>query len=527
MAIIQRRLLGVKKKPSSSLLPKGYRPVPYIVSVGGAYINLNLLHQDYPSFKGTFKKTTANVYTVFGVEGSNSATCCYLASSGANWGTHNSVTAHYTSGYAGVYYLKMADWHTFEITYGSATIDGSRKDIAVYNFTPSNLSHILFGKNNKGVIEPSELAMGDFQAFTGLDNPTIARDLICCIRESDNEIGYYDMTNSVCPLTNTPFYCNAGSGYFIAGGVEYYTVNVTEVIEVGGVERSRVSTSYSRMENSKFTLPTHSTDEVVEVDTVPIYYGRFTKNITGVDVTVDDNGVATFVVTDNADITITYSIANYPTYATAPINLIHRFYKDSTSSTRCAHIIQSDVVTLTNNPYGTVSHTVQPLVGDVTSMIDGTNSFGSNIIVDADNFVYNRLYETSSNIEVDGATITFTNTSVEGSLSAITVYVDYVIDTSAVINIVHEYYVNGAQVIPSITNSPSSKRTLTVGNAGQTIVMAKGSCNYKGTSYDLADFTKTFVLPEDGSIVYENDKLSLVRYNTPDTTITVRYELAI
>ena len=43
------------------------------------------------------------------------------------------------------------------------------------------------------------------------------RDFVPCVRQSDNEPGMYDLCGSICPLTNSPFYTNAGTGAFIVG----------------------------------------------------------------------------------------------------------------------------------------------------------------------------------------------------------------------------------------------------------------------------------------------------------------------
>lgn len=42
-------------------------------------------------------------------------------------------------------------------------------------------------------------------------------NLIPCYRKSDGVIGMYDLCGSICPLTNTPFYINAGTGTFEKG----------------------------------------------------------------------------------------------------------------------------------------------------------------------------------------------------------------------------------------------------------------------------------------------------------------------
>lgn len=45
----------------------------------------------------------------------------------------------------------------------------------------------------------------------------VTRDLVPCYRKVDNVRGMYDLSGSICPLTGTPFYVNAGAGEFIVG----------------------------------------------------------------------------------------------------------------------------------------------------------------------------------------------------------------------------------------------------------------------------------------------------------------------
>ncbi|MBR3019564.1 MAG: hypothetical protein IKH57_21210 [Clostridia bacterium] len=47
-------------------------------------------------------------------------------------------------------------------------------------------------------------------------------DLVPCVSKSDNKPGMYDLCGSICPLTNSPFYINGGTGEFIPGPEIYY-----------------------------------------------------------------------------------------------------------------------------------------------------------------------------------------------------------------------------------------------------------------------------------------------------------------
>ena len=54
------------------------------------------------------------------------------------------------------------------------------------------------------------------------NNGTLVRHFIPCRRESDNKLGLYDLCESTCQLTNSPFYIDAGNGTgFLSGGNVY------------------------------------------------------------------------------------------------------------------------------------------------------------------------------------------------------------------------------------------------------------------------------------------------------------------
>lgn len=46
------------------------------------------------------------------------------------------------------------------------------------------------------------------------ENGVLVRDYVACVRISDGKPGLYDLTGSICPLTNTPLYVSASGGEF-------------------------------------------------------------------------------------------------------------------------------------------------------------------------------------------------------------------------------------------------------------------------------------------------------------------------
>lgn len=68
------------------------------------------------------------------------------------------------------------------------------------------------------VSNPTETSfIGNIYYAKFTENNYLIRDFIPCYRKSDGVIGMYDLCGSICPLTNTPFYINAGTGTFTKG----------------------------------------------------------------------------------------------------------------------------------------------------------------------------------------------------------------------------------------------------------------------------------------------------------------------
>lgn len=76
------------------------------------------------------------------------------------------------------------------------------------------LNIFLFKANGNSNRGPMRLY---YIKFLTPDERTILGEFIPCYRKSDNEPGMYDLCGSICPLTNSPFYINAGTGEFLVG----------------------------------------------------------------------------------------------------------------------------------------------------------------------------------------------------------------------------------------------------------------------------------------------------------------------
>ena len=215
MEINQRQLL--LKKKTISLLPKEYQRVEYIESTGTQYINTNQKFTHPISFKVRAQKLVYSVVYVFGAVGTQTAYGGSVSFNQNSNGTNPYFSAigryNQYQGYATCY---MGNWNDIELEGGSVTINGTTKTFTI-GTRSSDSNIILFGLNNAGTVEPYPVQVANFQIFTGDTERIKVRDFIPCYRKSDGVAGMYDLCGSICPLTDTPFYINSGTGDFLRG----------------------------------------------------------------------------------------------------------------------------------------------------------------------------------------------------------------------------------------------------------------------------------------------------------------------
>ena len=72
----------------------------------------------------------------------------------------------------------------------------------------------LFTANNQGTLF-SRYSVSRVFSYKATDGQRIIRDYIPVVRISDGKPGFYDLCHSICPLTGTSFYVNAGTGEFV------------------------------------------------------------------------------------------------------------------------------------------------------------------------------------------------------------------------------------------------------------------------------------------------------------------------
>ena len=207
----RRRLLDLKG------LPSDYTPLTYIRSTGQQYINT----QFYPTEK-----------TVLEMQFKYSGTANANALSIARWtgaptyytfGIYQSLptrlTYHYGNFESGQYFhytgYSAGSVTSASIGDGKCYMNGNL--IHTYTNTAFTSQQVLYllGFNNNGT---NLVQGGGYMYYMKIaEDGVVRREFIPAKRIADNVVGMYDLCGSICPLTGTPFYINAGSGTFIGG----------------------------------------------------------------------------------------------------------------------------------------------------------------------------------------------------------------------------------------------------------------------------------------------------------------------
>ena len=187
----------------TSLLPSGYTQVDYIESSGTQYINTGIYSKSSVEIDCDFKSTdtSATRNYLFGAYNSNINRMQFSYSSEAFYGYGNNyITDNLTVD---------NNKHNFNLKNGIFKIDNNQiKEITSNDFESPNSYVFLLAVNNAGT--------ATFYSYIKLykckiyNNNNLVRDFIPCYRNSDNEVGLYDLVNDI-------FYANAGTGSFTYG----------------------------------------------------------------------------------------------------------------------------------------------------------------------------------------------------------------------------------------------------------------------------------------------------------------------
>ena len=198
-----------------------YEPLQYIQSVSGQYIDTGVQADDSLTMKVKFIVQYAS---------SNYSGVCFA---GNNWNTNDMIgfTVHNTGRYmkasrAGVPNINI---YSYFNAGEECELELLRNNFIVRNLTRATQSNLSFTQNViTGVTRNIWICKGntnnaDMSNFTKfmfesvIFNSEVAsnrRNYVPMLRKLDSKPGLLDLEGSICSLTGTPFYINAGTGEF-------------------------------------------------------------------------------------------------------------------------------------------------------------------------------------------------------------------------------------------------------------------------------------------------------------------------
>ena len=197
-------------------LPFGYEAVEYIQNNNTTYIDTGYLAGSGCKLEIKIENPSYSQHQtafIFGARATTNPLTNAFAFC-ASEPTQNVKRFDYSSQLYRINGRLIAGQHTILKNKEKNYIDGvSVGDNETAIFTGTNNIY-LFTINDRGV--PSDgFLVGKLFYCKIWDDDTPKRNFIPCVRKSDGKPGLYDLCKSICPLTGTPFYINAGTGEFV------------------------------------------------------------------------------------------------------------------------------------------------------------------------------------------------------------------------------------------------------------------------------------------------------------------------
>lgn len=190
-------------------LPEGYREVDYLESTGAQWIDTGVI-PSYAIGDDVYSQIEfqcldlSKQQRISGVLSANNYTQLFL-----NLNPSATLGVQVSSKEWCIYGEADTDWHTagYNVRTKTANFDGTEYQ---YPSIPDSVEHslplYLFARNYNRATDL--FFRGRIRSFTYTD----IRSYIPCVRTADSKPGMYDLCGSICPLTGTPFYINAGAG---------------------------------------------------------------------------------------------------------------------------------------------------------------------------------------------------------------------------------------------------------------------------------------------------------------------------
>lgn len=194
---------------ANTILPSEYTQVEYIESTGTQYIDTGIMTSNLIRVQAKYKRATGVACLFGGRTDYNNNNYAYWTDGGSNktrdiFGKPNTMWEPDLIDVSKIVYVDK-NKNVTSITVDGETISHTYTDTTF----SANYNIYLFGCNNAGSVM-SQYIGGTIYYCKMYDNDVLVRDYVPCYRNSDNEVGLYDLVNGV-------FYTNAGTSTFTKG----------------------------------------------------------------------------------------------------------------------------------------------------------------------------------------------------------------------------------------------------------------------------------------------------------------------
>ena len=185
-----------------SRLPQGYTEVEYVENTGTSYFNTNFVpNQDTRVVCDMQNVTASNYPRLWGAGAWNSATGLMIDYDPnqfqVSWFGNTSWT-NYSAYPTSTSYNR----HTYDLNKNYMYIDEALVGSSTYTTRTASdpigvFTYIGSGRPSSSSYWGQEHMKGKMYSFKVYDNGTLVRDLVPCIKDSDNTVGAYDIVNDV------------------------------------------------------------------------------------------------------------------------------------------------------------------------------------------------------------------------------------------------------------------------------------------------------------------------------------------
>ena len=186
---------------STSRLPQGYTEVECIENTGTSYIDTNFKPNTNTRIIADMQQVTANDYPrLFGCD---------------KWNDTAGMNVDYEGGYLQICWFGKTSWtqitsvpnnfdrHIYDLNKNNLYVDEILVASTTYSSSYQSSGNLgifiemIGGRPSSSSYWSQEAFKGKMYSFKVYDNGTLVRDLVPCIKDSDNTVGAYDIVNNV------------------------------------------------------------------------------------------------------------------------------------------------------------------------------------------------------------------------------------------------------------------------------------------------------------------------------------------